>query len=59
MADKLYLTCIDEVFEGDTFFPEVDFTAWHEVFKSSHVMQMPQTLKYQHVILEKNKQSPY
>ncbi len=27
-ADKLYITHIDESFEGDAWFPEVDFQAW-------------------------------
>ncbi len=27
----MYITKIDEEFEGDTFFPEVDLTDWKEV----------------------------
>ena len=27
-ADSLYLTMIDHSFEGDTWFPEIDFKAW-------------------------------
>lgn len=27
-ADRLYLTVVDEVFEGDAFFPEVDENKW-------------------------------
>lgn len=30
-ADDLYLTEIQEDIEGDTFFPEVDLSAWREV----------------------------
>lgn len=30
-ADKLYMTKIDHEFEGDTYFPEVDYTEWQEV----------------------------
>ncbi|MBM3153374.1 MAG: dihydrofolate reductase [Chloroflexi bacterium] len=29
-ADRLYLTLIHHVFDGDTFFPEVDWTEWRE-----------------------------
>ena len=31
MADAIYLTLINKVFEGDTFFPEIDFNVWSEV----------------------------
>lgn len=30
-ADRLYLTCIHESFEGDTYFPVFDLTHWQEV----------------------------
>ena len=29
-AQKIYLTLIDEDFDGDTFFPELDEQQWHE-----------------------------
>ncbi len=29
-ADNLYLTLINQDFNGDTFFPEIDFKAWTE-----------------------------
>ena len=28
LVDKMYITHIDETFEGDTFFPEIDFKNW-------------------------------
>ena len=31
LADRLYLTRIDQAFQGDTFFPEFDRSAWREV----------------------------
>ena len=30
-ADNLYLTLIQQEFIGDTYFPEIDFSAWTEV----------------------------
>ena len=29
-AQKIYLTLVDQDFEGDTFFPELDEQEWHE-----------------------------
>ncbi|WP_020060713.1 dihydrofolate reductase [Bacillus sp. 123MFChir2] len=30
-ADRLYITKIEEVFEGDTFFPEINYNEWEEI----------------------------
>ncbi len=35
-ADKMYLTLVDEAIEGDTFFPEVDWSEWKEVSSRFH-----------------------
>jgi dihydrofolate reductase len=31
LAQRLYLTDIEAEFEGDTFFPEMDFNEWNEI----------------------------
>jgi dihydrofolate reductase len=36
IADKMYLTCIDHVFEGDTFFPSWDDQEWKIVSQERH-----------------------
>lgn len=30
LADKLYITEVQHSFEGDTYFPDIDKTIWHE-----------------------------
>ena len=35
-TDRLYLTEIDAVVEGDTYFPSVDKTTWKEVLRKHH-----------------------
>ena len=36
-ADRLYLTLIDEEFEGDTFFPDYTQYSWNEVSRIEHL----------------------
>ena len=38
LADILYLTFIDATFDGDTFFPEVDFKIWKEISRDNHTL---------------------
>ncbi len=35
MADRLYLTCVQANIDGDTFFPEVDWSHWRQVQRSA------------------------
>lgn len=35
-ADDMYITWIDEEFEADAFFPEVDFSKWKEISREEH-----------------------
>lgn len=37
IADKLELTIIDKEFEGDTFFPKINFDEWKLINKEDHV----------------------
>lgn len=36
MADKLYLTIIEKDYEGDTFFPDMNYNHWYETFCEQH-----------------------
>lgn len=33
LADKLYLTHIHAELNGDTFFPDIDYTQWNEIYR--------------------------
>lgn len=47
LANKLYVTQIHNQFEGaDTFFPEIDFTVWKEVFSRKNFKD--EKNKYEH-----------
>jgi|AntRauTorckE6833_2_1112554.scaffolds.fasta_scaffold00959_8 dihydrofolate reductase len=45
-ADKLYLTFIKAVFEGDTYFPRVDFKNWKLVEEEAHETDDEKPLKF-------------
>lgn len=36
MVDKLYITHVDHSYEGDTYFPEIDYTKWEKIFSEPH-----------------------
>lgn len=36
LADRIYLTVIDKEYEGDTSFPEIDYSAWREISRDEH-----------------------
>ena len=35
-ADRLYLTCVEDSFEGDAWFPDFDLEQWHIVASEEH-----------------------
>lgn len=37
LAQKLYLTIVHKDFEADTFFPEIDFSQYEELFREKNV----------------------
>ena len=50
IANRMYLTLIDEDFEGDAYFPEYDVNEWKEVSREEH---SDNSLKYSFVNLER------
>ena len=36
IADRIYLTVIDKEYEGDTSFPEIDYSAWKDISREEY-----------------------
>jgi dihydrofolate reductase len=53
-ADRLYLTEIDAVIDGDTFFPEFDKGGWHELSRKNHPADERHPYSFDFVVYEKN-----
>jgi len=56
-ADRLYITNIHAIFEGDTFFPSFDSTAWREIFCEKHVKDEKNLFSYNFHIFERKEKS--
>jgi len=55
LADRMYLTFIDASFEGDTFFPEVDFDRWKLVESQEFEVNERDPYPYRISTFEKNR----
>ena len=56
IANKIYLTIIDNNFEGDTYFPEYTKSEWRETKKEEHKKDKENPYDYTFLVLErKNK----
>ncbi len=53
LANRLYLTDIEAEFEGDTFFPEIDFNDWREIDCERVIDDEKVDFNYRFLILEK------
>ena len=52
-VDKIYLTKVLKDFEGDTTFPEIDYSKWKLTFESEVFTDEKSDIQYQFVDLEK------
>ena len=54
MADTLYITQINQAFEGDTFFPDIDRSNWTGVEREDVVDDAKVSFSYSFLKLQKN-----
>jgi len=52
-ADRLYLTLIDEEFEGDTYFPDYTQLNWKEVSRENHLADERNAHNYSFITLDR------
>ena len=53
-ADRLYMTRVLGEFEGDAWFPEVDFSQWHLVEKEDHKADEKNECDYSFQVFNRN-----
>ena len=54
-ADRLYITHIEESYEGDAWFPEFDPTQWRVIASESHAPDLKNPCAYRFVTYERKK----
>lgn len=52
-AKKMYTTNINEEFDGDTFFPEIDLSDWTEIKKEKGIRNEKNNLDYEFIVYER------
>jgi dihydrofolate reductase len=55
VADKVYLTRVDAVIEGDTFFPVLDPAEWEMTWEEAHLPDAKHAYGYRFQLWEKKK----
>ena len=55
IADKLYITCIDEKFKGDAFFPEIDKNKWKKKSVKKHKIDSKNPYPYSFIVFKKKR----
>lgn len=52
-TDRIYLTRIHAVIEGDTFYPEPDWSEWDEISKESHLKDEQNPYDFDFIVFER------
>lgn len=53
VADRLYITEIQESFEGDTYFPTIDEKRWKQISSTSGIVDEKNKYAHQYIVLER------
>ncbi len=53
ITDRIYLTIVHHQFDGDTFFPEINFAEWVETAHEDHQPDEKNKLPYSFITLER------
>ncbi len=53
LATKLYITWVHSAFGGDTFFPEINFLLWKEIFRQDFQVDEKHNFAYSFCVYEK------
>ena len=55
-ADRLYLTFVHKEFEGDVFFPEINFEEWNPVSREDFPVDEQLGFSYSYLVLDRKRQ---
>lgn len=53
LCQRLYITEIQQDFEGDTFFPEFNLDDWNEIAREKHHLADQSNLEYHFIVLDR------
>ncbi len=58
IADRIYLTEVDGIFDGDTYFPETNWAEWQESYRQTHAADVRHTHSFTWIILDRRDRKP-
>ncbi|WP_295673441.1 dihydrofolate reductase [uncultured Mucilaginibacter sp.] len=53
LTDRIYLTIVHKVYDGDSFFPEINKSEWREVSREDHQPDEKNAIPYSFITLER------
>ena len=57
LADRLYITKIDQDFDGDAYFPQIDPLIWQETHRETHRAAPPNDFDFSFLVYKRNAES--